>query len=492
MHLVSQVETAVPPHEDAPRGPRALRPRRLLGGVGWGDDHRRLAAQPMLRDCRPGDIRQLARVGDQCSAPVGTVLCRERGIGYWFFIVLDGSIHLSLGGEVVTTLGPGAHFGEIAILGFGPQPMTATAAEDSVVYVLGRRHLLDLCHGMPSLRQGLFPDATYPGFLATVRRLRDEGLQEWRRIQRETPNPKPAPGQRLPSALSVLPSRPRLTGSALEAFLVLVRPGSDGRDVTAAIKPVVDVPMRVRLTRRTMAAVVAVMVAAIGVGGSAYHPAILVVRPTAALDITDDVTVVGMPVHRPSGRYIITPVQISQPNLFGAARAHLTRQHTIPAPDVDVREARRAGREEYLDSQLDAVRLIASRSGVDPASIEVRFRDRELTGPSAGLVYALLLADMTGQMDVADGRRVAATGVIADDGRVLSVGFVQIKRRVADRVGADVFVVPAGGAADPSMVPAATFHDAVRAISLDATHTGTDRQRTAEDAAPATSLSSSR
>jgi PDZ domain-containing secreted protein/Zn-dependent protease len=74
---------------------------------------------------------------------------------------------------------------------------------------------------------------------------------------------------------------------------------------------------------------------------------------------------------------------------------------------------------------------------------QVEFRDRpDIGGPSAGLAYALVIADMIDTPDDARGRAVAATGTIDAEGRVGEVGGVPEKAVAAARAGADVFIVP--------------------------------------------------
>lgn len=74
---------------------------------------------------------------------------------------------------------------------------------------------------------------------------------------------------------------------------------------------------------------------------------------------------------------------------------------------------------------------------------EVSFTDREVAGPSAGLAYALAVADLLADEDYAAGRDVAATGTIRLDGSVGAVGGVRQKAIGAQRAGADLFIVPA-------------------------------------------------
>jgi PDZ domain-containing secreted protein/CRP-like cAMP-binding protein len=453
------------------RVPRRLRDR-LLDPLRWDDVHQRLAAQPVFESCSRSEVRQLARAGDECVVPAGTVLCKEDRIGYWFFVVTGGSIRLTRKGKTLATLGPGSHLGEVAILGFAPQPMTATAVVDSTVFVLGRRSVLDFSYSLPGLQHGLFPDVAPARFQQKVRDLRAEGNAEWRRLPkgraaaaaRATSAAGPSGrGELLPLELRTFPSRGHTAaGPALSRLVIRW----DRADADAPARALARQP----LSRRFLASAAATTVAAALVVGFAFHPGVLVVHPSTSLDVTGDLTVDGMSVRPADAHYILTAVVIEEPNLIGAVKAMIDGDETLPAARGDaLAEQRRIGREEYRDSQRRAVELVARRSGLDPKTVHVRFRDRHLAGPSAGLLYALLLADMAGHVDVAHGRTVAATGVLADGGRVQPVGFVELKRRVADRAHADVFLVPRGSVTTtarggPKIVPVANFEDALEAV----------------------------
>lgn len=74
----------------------------------------------------------------------------------------------------------------------------------------------------------------------------------------------------------------------------------------------------------------------------------------------------------------------------------------------------------------------------------ITFRARpEIGGPSAGLAYALAITDMLDSTDNARARPVAATGTIAPDGTVGTVGGVREKALAAEQAGAEMFLVPA-------------------------------------------------
>lgn len=72
----------------------------------------------------------------------------------------------------------------------------------------------------------------------------------------------------------------------------------------------------------------------------------------------------------------------------------------------------------------------------------IRFKEREIGGPSAGLTYALAVYDMLVDRDLARGRAVATTGTIDLNGRVGPVGGVEEKAIAAREAGAQLMLVP--------------------------------------------------
>ncbi len=57
-------------------------------------------------------------------------MTREGEAGVGFFVVVDGSATVSVGGEERATIGPGDSFGEMALLDEGPRSATIVAATD--------------------------------------------------------------------------------------------------------------------------------------------------------------------------------------------------------------------------------------------------------------------------------------------------------------------------------------------------------------------------
>lgn len=107
--------------------------------------------------------------------------------------------------------------------------------------------------------------------------------------------------------------------------------------------------------------------------------------------------------------------------------------------DVEVTSVR-------LDAQMGAAPgigvLVETRDFDVDLPFEIDFKELEVGGPSAGLAYALAIADMLDPEDFAEGRNVAASGTIQADGRVGPVGGLNQKAEAAEDADADILLVP--------------------------------------------------
>lgn len=106
----------------------------------------------------------------------------------------------------------------------------------------------------------------------------------------------------------------------------------------------------------------------------------------------------------------------------------------------------RPGRVPGLDQRGLGVRPRDMPVSVElPVPVEVD--TGRLGGPSAGLMIALTVYDLVSPDDLAAGRRIAGTGSLESDGTVGEIGGIALKVLAAHRAGADVFLAPAGQAA---------------------------------------------
>ena len=103
--------------------------------------------------------------------------------------------------------------------------------------------------------------------------------------------------------------------------------------------------------------------------------------------------------------------------------------------------------------------------------VDVKIDTQRVSGPSAGLAFALAIVDDLSPGDLTGGREVAITGSIEPDGSVSPVGGVAQKAVTAHDAGATLMLVPVGEgkearehAGDMKVVVVRTLDDALRAL----------------------------
>ncbi len=116
-------------------------------------DH--LARVRLFSACSKKELNTIGRASDEISIPAGKVLCEEGKPGHEFYLVLEGEVNLTRNKRKLTTLGPGRHFGELALLHRGPRNATATAVSPATLLVLGQREFSGVLDEVPSLAHKL-------------------------------------------------------------------------------------------------------------------------------------------------------------------------------------------------------------------------------------------------------------------------------------------------------------------------------------------------
>jgi CRP-like cAMP-binding protein len=90
-----------------------------------------LGRVPLLSCLDQKELRRLAESFTERTFPSGTVVVKqgdERGIG--FFVITDGTARVSTDGQELSSLGPGDHFGEVALIRDRVRTATVTAETD--------------------------------------------------------------------------------------------------------------------------------------------------------------------------------------------------------------------------------------------------------------------------------------------------------------------------------------------------------------------------
>ena len=119
--------------------------------------------------CTSRERATVARHMQTASLPADTPMVEAGEEGDALFVILDGAAVVRRDDQDVLTVGPGAYFGELALLDGEPRSATVVSTEPITVAVLGVRMFRTL------LRE--FPDMTaqvLAGLAQDLRRARDE------------------------------------------------------------------------------------------------------------------------------------------------------------------------------------------------------------------------------------------------------------------------------------------------------------------------------
>jgi len=107
------------------------------------DDQELLRTVPIFAELTDGDIASLGRLTARRRFPKDTVVFFENEEGDSFFMILEGRIKVTILGDdgrevILSMLGPGDFFGEMALLDNEPRSATATAREETELLSLHR------------------------------------------------------------------------------------------------------------------------------------------------------------------------------------------------------------------------------------------------------------------------------------------------------------------------------------------------------------------
>jgi CRP-like cAMP-binding protein len=94
-------------------------------------------------------ISLLQRSGEPEEYSSGTVIFSAGDEADRMYVVTAGTVELSIGGNIVETLGPGGIFGEMAVIDREPRSATATAESDAGLVGIDKRRFWFLVQETP-------------------------------------------------------------------------------------------------------------------------------------------------------------------------------------------------------------------------------------------------------------------------------------------------------------------------------------------------------
>ncbi len=133
---------------------------------GKNDRRELLGRVALFSACSDKELDRLARNSELVDFQAGDVLMTEGEPGHEFYVIVDGEVGVTTGGETVAKLGSGAYVGEQALLDPGPRTATVTALRDSQAVLLSSREFYAAVDDVPGLARKLLA--------GMARRLREE------------------------------------------------------------------------------------------------------------------------------------------------------------------------------------------------------------------------------------------------------------------------------------------------------------------------------
>ena len=106
---------------------------------------------PLFAGCTKKELEALAVIADELDLDEGTTLTKEGQTGREFFVLVDGTVCVTRGKDVVGELGAGAWFGEIALLARIPRTATVKSTSRVRVLVVTDRSFRQVVERTPSI-----------------------------------------------------------------------------------------------------------------------------------------------------------------------------------------------------------------------------------------------------------------------------------------------------------------------------------------------------
>ena len=110
-----------------------------------------LKRAPLFEGLSRHELEELAKRTDDLDFAAGKVLCTEGETGGDFYVIMDGEVDVTRGGQKLATSGSGDFFGEVSLVEDVPRTATVTATTPVRCFVLSRGRFLNLLNDQPGV-----------------------------------------------------------------------------------------------------------------------------------------------------------------------------------------------------------------------------------------------------------------------------------------------------------------------------------------------------
>jgi len=117
-----------------------LDPARYISAVARSDPFvETLATVPLFSACSKKELQMVAKSAERLDVPAGKVVVTEGAAGAEFFVIIEGRARVERHGREVANLGPGAFFGDLALLDRAPRNASVIADSELELAKIGQR-----------------------------------------------------------------------------------------------------------------------------------------------------------------------------------------------------------------------------------------------------------------------------------------------------------------------------------------------------------------
>ena len=115
----------------------------------WADV---LGEVPLFAGVPTRHVRRIAGLGSAARFDAKTPIVRAGDAGEAFYVILSGRAEVRRGrGRATTEIGPGAYFGEMALLDGAPRSATVVAKRETVCLMLARKPFVKILKDEPAV-----------------------------------------------------------------------------------------------------------------------------------------------------------------------------------------------------------------------------------------------------------------------------------------------------------------------------------------------------
>ena len=127
----------------------------IYGGAMASDYLDSLAKVPLFALCSRDDLARIAQAADAITVDAGRVLVTEGERGTEAFVIVEGQASVTRDGEELAKLGPGAPFGELALIEQTERNATVAADTYMELLVIGSREFSALMDESAEFRRSI-------------------------------------------------------------------------------------------------------------------------------------------------------------------------------------------------------------------------------------------------------------------------------------------------------------------------------------------------